>query len=69
MSNVILYSTECSRCTTLKNKLDVKGIPYTINRSREDMKALGMTQSPKLSVDGRLMDFPEAIGWAIQYKS
>ena len=64
MNDIILYTTDCSKCTVLKNKLIENDIVFTENRSKEEMRALGMMQAPMLSVNGRLMGFPEALKWA-----
>ncbi len=61
--NVILYSTGCPRCEVLKRKLDVKGVPYTVNSSVDEMLSLGITQVPTLSIDGDLLPFVEANEW------
>ena len=59
----VLYSTGCAKCTVLKKKLDQLGIPYRVNRSVEEMQALGFTEAPVLSVDGQLFNFNSAIKW------
>lgn len=61
--NIIFYSTHCPKCKVLKQKLDMKHVPYTENNSIEDMLALGIQTAPALSVDGELMDFAPAIRW------
>lgn len=60
MKKAILYSTGCPRCEILKKKLDAKGVPYTENRSTDDMEALGIEQVPVLGV---LHAFAEANEW------
>lgn len=47
----------------LKEKLDSKGIPYTVNNSVDEMLSLGITEVPVLSVDGKLLPFAKAIEW------
>lgn len=59
----VLYSTGCPKCTVLKKKLDMKGIKYEENNDTKAMESLGMTQVPALLVDGKLMDFSEAVKW------
>jgi len=44
-------------------KLDAKGVQYIVNSSIEDMTALGISQVPVLKVDGKLMQFKEAVDW------
>lgn len=60
---LILYSTGCPKCKTLKMKLNAKGIPYTENTNVEEMKALGMMAAPALLVGDDLLDFSHAITW------
>ncbi len=59
--NTILYSTGCPKCKILKQKLDSKGISYTVNDSVKEMLSLGIAQAPVLSVDGKLYSFNEAL--------
>lgn len=61
--NIVLYSTGCPKCKVLKQKLDSKPIQYTENNSVDEMLALGITQAPVLSVDGKLLTFVEANEW------
>ncbi len=61
--NVVLYSTGCPRCKVLKQKLDSKGIQYTMNESVDEMLSLGITQVPILSIDGEILPFTKAIEW------
>lgn len=61
--NIVLYSTGCPKCKVLKQKLDSKPIQYTENNSVDEMLALGITQAPVLSVDGKLLPFVEANEW------
>lgn len=59
----VLYSTGCPRCEVLKKKLAEKNIDYTEVTSVDEMLGLGITQVPMFSVDGKLMDFREAVDW------
>ena len=60
---VILYEHGCPRCKVLKSKLDQKGIEYENITDVEVMKAKGFTEAPKLEVEGKIMDFKEAVTW------
>lgn len=60
---ITLYSTGCPKCKVLKKKLDEKGIKYTVNLSVEEMTALGITQVPVLCVNGKLLQFKQAVDW------
>ena len=60
---IILYSTGCPKCEVLKKKLTEKDIPYTENKSVDEMLALGIMQVPVLGNNGVLMDFKTAVEW------
>lgn len=60
---ITLYSTGCPKCKVLKKKLDEKGIEYMVNSSVEEMTALGITQVPVLCVNGKLLQFKQAVDW------
>ena len=57
---IILYSTHCPRCNIIETKLKQKQLNYAEITDIEEMKKLGITSAPYLSVDGKLMDFSEA---------
>ena len=61
--NLVLYSTGCSACNTLKLMLKNAGIEYTENNNTDEMLALGISQVPVLSVDGELMSYNNAKTW------
>lgn len=61
--NVILYSTNCPKCSVLKKKLADSGVEYTENNNVNDMLELGIVQVPVLSVNGNLFDFGQAVKW------
>ena len=65
--NVILYSTGCPKCDVLKQKLNGKSIQYTENNSVDEMIALGIAQVPVLSVDGKQLNFSQAVMWINQF--
>lgn len=65
--NVVLYSTGCSKCRVLKQKLDSKSIQYTEKHSVDEMTALGIKHLPVLAVDGELLSFSSANEWVNQY--
>lgn len=60
---IILYSTGCIRCKTLKKRLDESGITYREVNDVEQMLALGFTQVPVLVADGEQMDYYKAVKW------
>lgn len=61
--SIVLYSTGCSACNTLKLMLKNAGIEYTENNNIDEMLALGISQVPVLSVDGELMSYDNAKIW------
>ena len=61
--NVIMYSTGCPKCNVLKSKLDSKSIPYMVVSDVSSIVAKGITTVPVLEIDGRLLDFKEAVDW------
>ena len=61
--SIVLYSTGCSACNTLKLMLKNAGIEYTEHNNTDEMLALGISQVPVLSVDGELMSYNDAKTW------
>lgn len=66
--SIILYTTGCPACETLKLMLNKAGITYEENRSVDDMLALGFKAVPVLSIDGVNLSFNEAKKWIIDNK-
>lgn len=61
--SIVLYSTGCPACNTLKLMLKKAEIEYIENNSKAEMLALGFTKIPVLSVDGINMEFDDAKKW------
>lgn len=61
MDKVILYSTGCPKCRVLQTKLGQKKIKYEEITSIEEMEKLGIYSVPVLSIDGKLLEFSEAV--------
>lgn len=61
--SIVLYSTGCNACNTLKLMLKNADIEYTENNNIDEMLALGISQVPVLSVDGELMSYNDAKTW------
>jgi glutaredoxin len=59
----ILYSTDCPKCVILEQKLNEKQVTYTKEKDKRVMIKKGIMSAPVLSVDGKLLDFSEAIDW------
>lgn len=66
MSKPILYTTGCPACITLKQMLDKANIEYEEKTNIQEMKALGFTKVPVLSIDENLLLFPDAVAWIQQ---
>lgn len=60
---VILYSTNCPRCSVLEKKLSLANISYKLVTDADLMVEKGFTSVPMLEVDGKVMDFKSAIEW------
>ena len=60
---IVLYSTNCPRCTVLEKKLIQNGIEFKKNTMVDEMIVLGIKQAPMLLVNGELLDFSAANEW------
>lgn len=60
---VTLYTTGCPKCTVLKQKLIDKGVHFIENTNTDEMIALGIQTVPVLHVDGKQLNFSEAVKW------
>ena len=65
---VILYTTHCPRCHVLERKLSEKGIEYDEVDDIDKMLSMGLDSAPMLDVDGKVMNYTEAIEWIKKYK-
>lgn len=63
MNKIILYSTKCPRCLVLEKKLKQHNIDYEEVTDTNVMIKKGFTVTPMLEVDGKIMDFKEAVDW------
>lgn len=61
--DVIFYSTHCSMCNVLEKKLKTKQIDYSEINDVDVMMKKGIMSAPCLEVDGKIMNFGEAIKW------
>ena len=61
--SVVLYSTNCPKCMVLEKKLSMAGIEYNIVNDADLMIEKGFASVPMLEIDGKVMDFREAIEW------
>jgi glutaredoxin-related protein len=66
MGQITLYSTHCPQCVILQEKLDAKGIAYTVVDDIAKMQELGFMSAPMLSLgdaEGTVLPFTEAVEW------
>lgn len=67
MTKCVLYSTGCPKCRVLQAKLDNKGIDYMVineeNVVIDTCKNVGADSLPLLEVEGKYLNFSEAIRW------
>lgn len=61
LKKIILYSNGCPRCNVLKNKLNDKGIEYTISDNFDVLIEKGLQTAPILSIDNELYQFGDAV--------
>ena len=60
---VKLYSTHCPKCIMLENRLKQKKVDYEVITSEDGIRATGFSSVPLLEVDGKIMEFSEAVAW------
>lgn len=63
MEKIVMYSSGCPRCKTLKKKLDDAGVQYETYTDIQGMLDMGLKDVPVLEVDGKRMNFNEALKW------
>lgn len=64
-----VYTKEgCPKCKVLKMKLEKKGIVYEEFKDVEAMIAMGIRSCPLLEVDGKRLDFPDAVKYVNEMK-
>ena len=57
------YSTHCPKCNILKSKLNAKNLQYEEINDIEIMSEKGFRESPKLEVDGVVMNYLDAVNF------
>lgn len=60
---VIFYSTHCPKCMVLEKKLQQKNISYDEINDIKTIRKTGYLTVPLLEVNGKIMDFKEAVDW------
>ena len=61
----VLYSTGCPKCKTLERQLEKNKIEYTLVTDKDEMINKGFTSAPKLEIDGKILDYTDAVRWAM----
>lgn len=67
MSEVVLYTTHCSKCRVLEQKLENKKIKYISVDNTKEITDLGIVSVPVLKVCENLLNFTEANKWINDY--
>lgn len=62
-NDIVLYSTGCPKCVILEKKLGMKNVPFTVCSDVDVMQERGFMTLPMLEVDGKILDFGEAVRW------
>lgn len=62
---VTLYTTNCPKCRALERQLNKSKIEYEVVTDKDVMISKGFTSAPKLEIDGAIMNFPDALRWAM----
>jgi len=60
---VTLYSTHCPKCVILEKKMNMKKIEFNTVTDVDLMTQKGFASLPMLEVDGRTLEFKDAIDW------
>ena len=61
MENIILYTINCPKCMVLEKKLQLANIKYSVIKDLNEMESLKITALPVLSVNGKLLEFKDAV--------
>ncbi len=65
--NVVMYGTHCSQCNVMEAKLKKANIPYTYIDDEKTVvefgKSNGINMMPIVVVDGKVMNYSEALKW------
>lgn len=58
-----LYTTHCPKCVVLEKKLTQKNIEFDVVTDKKEIMKKGYLTAPLLEVNGKIMDFKEAVDW------
>lgn len=65
---MILYTQNCPKCEVLKKKLLQKNLSFETSSDFSKLVENNIDTLPILEVDGKLLEFPEAITYVNNYK-
>lgn len=60
---IVLYSTHCPKCNVLETKLNNLNVDYKVETDIEIMQEKGFMSAPMLEVEGKIMNFRDAVRW------
>lgn len=60
---ITLYTTHCPKCTVIEKKLTAAHLDFETCEDQEIMKKKGFNTAPIVEVDGKNMEFKEAVDW------
>lgn len=60
---ITVYTTHCPRCKILEKTLASRGVDYTAVEDVDIIVAKGFQMVPMMEVEGRVLDFKEAMFW------
>lgn len=62
---ITLYSTGCPKCKILEKQLNKNKIEYKLVTDKDEMINKGFTSAPKLEINGKILDYVDALRWAM----
>ena len=62
---ITLYSTGCPKCKILEKQLNKNKIEYKLVTDKDEMINKGFTSAPKLEINGKILDYVDAVRWAM----
>ena len=60
---ITVYTTHCPRCKILEKTLTSRGVDYVAVEDVDVIMAKGFQMVPMMEVDGKVLDFKEAMFW------
>ena len=60
---ITVYTTHCPRCKILEKTLASRGVDYVAVEDVNAIMAKGFQMVPMMEVDGKVLDFKEAMFW------